>query len=83
MAPRSIQIVSTKTQRRDVIEWMMAEVEKFGSSSRIAAKAANAVPRIFFNRLNCTRVRRTQREKAQSWWNGRVACTSKLKSELN
>lgn len=60
----------TKSQRNDVIECMKAEVENCCSSTKIAAKVVNAFSSIFVNRLNCTIVRRTHREKAQSWWNG-------------
>ena len=60
---------------------MLGEVEECGSQSRIAAKAVNAIPRIFLNLFKCLRVRKTQRGKEQSWCNGRVSFS--LNSNMN
>ena len=58
MASRRVSLVSTKSERKAVVQWMLAKVEKNGSDSTIAAHAVEQFPDIFRQTS-----RRTNREK--------------------
>ena len=60
MSPRRVQLVSTKSQRKAVLQWMIAKVEEDGTEARIAAQAVDQFP----NTLKKTN-RRANREKAR------------------
>jgi len=47
MAARPPQVVSTKSQRKSVITWMISTVESCGMSHSISAKAVEQFPTVF------------------------------------
>ena len=47
MGTRRVQLVSTKSERKAVIQWMLAKVQENGSDSTIATQAVEHFPDIF------------------------------------
>ena len=74
---RQLQHVSTKADRKRVIKWMIAEVERSGTDNRIASKAVLAHPTVF------RASRRANREKARHWWKTRDFFLAQLKTAKN
>ena len=60
MATRRVQLVSTKSERKSVIQWMLTKVEENGSDSTIPAQAVEQSPSIF-----SLISRRAKKEKAR------------------
>lgn len=58
-----MQIVSTVSQRKMVIRWMIEQQEELGCDTRIAARAVDQFPTILRNPN-----RSVNREKARNWW---------------
>ena len=78
MVPR---LVCRKIDRREVILWMMHEVQQSGTQTRIASKA---VSNESFRKLfpcSTSRERATSRKKAAVWWNQKDEYLQKLQSE--
>ena len=50
MQPRRVQLVLTKSQRKAVLQWVIAKVED-GTDNRIAAQAVHRFP-ILFNQIS-------------------------------
>ncbi len=48
---RRLQSVSTKSERKMVIKWMLAEVEGTGSEKKIAARANDRFPKVLYSVL--------------------------------
>lgn len=66
---RRVQVVSSKSERKKVIEWMIAQP----SHHNIASKAVEQFPLIFSQRS-----RSANREKAGRWWRGRLCFLASL-----
>ncbi len=78
MPARRVQLVSTKSEKKLAIEWMIAKIAQDGSEHHIAAKAVQQFPRIF-RQTNP----RANREKARNWWLTRNHFQSALASHPN
>ena len=63
MPSRRVQLVSTKSERKAVIQWMVAQVEENGSDCKIAAQVVDQFPSIFIQTN-----RRANRENSRRWW---------------
>ena len=46
MPPRRVQLVSTKSQRKAVLQWMITKAGEDGTDTRIAAQAVDQSPNI-------------------------------------
>ena len=57
-----VQLVSTESERKEVIQWIMERVEESRSEYRIAAHTFEQFPRIF-RQMNPG----SDREKARQW----------------
>ena len=78
MATRRVQLFSTKSERKSVIQWMLANVEENGSESMIAAQAVEQFPDIFKQTS-----RSANREKARRWWKTRNDFLSAIETVQN
>ena len=48
---RRVQVVSTKSDRKKVIKWMISYADEHGSENRIAAKAVKEFPKLFSQQI--------------------------------
>lgn len=64
---RAVQYVTTLTQRRDLAQWMLAEVNRSGTEKHIASKAVRNYPKLFPGnaKANLMRASRIWRQRAQ------------------
>ena len=81
MATRSPQVVSTKKQRKLVIEWMINQVEDCGTDKEISIKATQKFKTIF--KIRDERSRKACIRKANRWWNGRDEFLNALSTKEN
>lgn len=75
---RKVQVVSSKSQRKLVISWMINEVENCGTEQCIAAKAVHNFPKIFIQRSH-----KANREKARIWWKNRDSFLTAIETAAN
>ena len=47
MKLRRVQLVSTKSQRKAVLQWVITKVEEDGTDTRIAAQSVGQLPNLF------------------------------------
>lgn len=76
---RRVQVVSTKPQRKRVINWMITAVQECETESYIVPKAVEQFPLIFTQRSP-----KTNREKSRRWWKERenfIQLLSETKNE--
>lgn len=73
IASRNVQIVSKKSDRKPVTEWMIAEAEESGSDKNIAGKAVMHFPQLFRQPNRTTRY-----AKAYQWWKSKDEFFQKL-----
>lgn len=83
MAARRRQVVSQKSEPRDVILWRLEHFQNTGSSHHIDALAVDQFPRIFPNSLNSSKVRDDHRKKASRWCKGREIFINQITSTEN
>ena len=81
MATRTPQIVSTKKQRKLVIEWMMKEVEESGTDKEILIKATEKFNSIF--KIADSRSKIASIRKANRWWNEKEQFLNALTAREN
>ena len=81
MAQRHSQIVSTKSQRKLVIEWMTNEVNQSGSEREISLKAVDRFPAVF--KVINARIRKCCILNVYRCHNGRHAFLSALQTKEN
>lgn len=64
---RAVQYVTTLAQRRDLAQWMVAEVDRAGTERHIASKAVRNYPKLFPGnaKANLMRASRIWRQRAQ------------------
>ena len=66
MPSRRVQLISTKSKRKAVLQWMIAKFEEDGTDKRITAHAVGQFPNMFKQNNS-----RENREKARQWWKTR------------
>lgn len=79
MSSRRRQVVSTKHERKTVIQCMIQQEQITGNDKDIAARAVDSFPNIFQNRAHCGKLGRTHSKKAY-WWKTRQVFISKITS---
>ena len=78
MQPRRVQFVSTKSQRKALLQWMIAKVQEDGTDNRITAETVNQFPNLF-KQTN----RRANKEKARQCWSTRNEFLSAIRTTRN
>ncbi len=81
MASRRSQAVSTKSQRKQVMEWVVEEVERAGNVKNIASKAVARFPNIF--KLNDNKSSVACKKKAYRWYIMHQSHLHALKTDEN
>ncbi len=81
MSGRSAQNVSTKSQRKQVIDWMISEVMHSGTEKKISVKAVENFPSIF--KVTDHRTRTCCIQKAYRWYIGRSEFLAALQTPEN